>query len=200
LPGAKPRLREAAASLTPEMRAGDYAQAVMDLGATICTPRRPRCMICPWAARCAARRGDPEAFPARAPKNPRPRRHGIAFLVLREDGAVWLRRRPEQGLLGGMLEVPSTEWTAESPEPGCARKVAPAARRWREAPGTVVHVFTHFELDLKVWLARPKSKTVPDNYGLWIELDELGSAAIPSVMRKVISHGLKHATMIGSGR
>ncbi len=189
LPGAKPKLRAAAATLTPADRCGDYAQAVMDLGATVCTPRQPRCMICPWAGRCAARRkGDPERFPVRGAKAARPSRHGVAFLLVRADGAVWLRRRPERGLLGGMLEVPSTAWEAEAPDRAAARQAAPAASGWRELPGAVSHVFTHFELTLKVWLAHGPAQT-PDNRGLWLPRAALAEAALPTVMRKVVAHG-----------
>lgn len=190
LPGAKAKLREAAATLTPSDRSGDYAQAVMDLGATVCTPRQPRCMICPWAGRCAARRrGDPERFPVKGVKVARPLRHGVAFLLVRNDGAVWLRRRPERGLLGGMLEVPSTEWVAEAPGKAAVRRAAPAASGWRELPGTVSHVFTHFELNLKVWLADGPAQ-VPDDQGLWLPRGALSDSALPTVMRKVVAHGL----------
>ncbi len=196
LPKAKPAMREAAASLAPRRRSGDYAQAVMDLGATICTPRAPRCVVCPWSARCVARRrGDPEIFPFKAPKKARPHRRGIAFMILRDDGAIWLRRRAEKGLLGGMLEVPSTPWEASAPDEDSARRAAPTALHWRAAPGSVIHVFTHFELELNVWLARAGAGPAPDNHGVWIEPAKLGAAAIPSVMRKVIEHGFRHATI-----
>ena len=196
LPGAKPKLRAAAASLAPQRRSGDYAQAVMDLGATVCTPRSPRCVLCPWTARCAARRrGDVEAFPVKAPKKQRPRRRGIAFMLLRDDGAVWLRRRAERGLLGGMLEVPSTPWEPSLPDAADALKSAPMSRPWRATPGKVVHVFTHFELELDVWIAKADERCAADNYGVWIEPAKLGRAAIPSVMRKVLEHGMKHAIL-----
>jgi A/G-specific adenine glycosylase len=188
LPVAKEKLRAAAASLTPSLRSGDYAQAVMDLGATVCTPRQPRCMICPWAARCEARRrGDPERFPVKGAKSVRPVRHGVAFLLVREDGAIWLRRRQERGLLGGMLEVPSTAWEAEAPSHAAAKTAAPGASGWRALAGTVSHTFTHFELVLKVWMARGPAK-LPDNRGMWVSAAELDRAALPSVMRKVIGH------------
>src|SRR5438876_5375270 len=113
LPAAKPRLRELAAALVPETRAGDFAQALMDLGATICTPRRPRCVLCPWRACCAAAAsGLADDLPARVEKPERPLRYGVAFWLTRPDGAVLLRRRPEKGLLGGMIEIPSTPWRA----------------------------------------------------------------------------------------
>ena len=109
LPGSKGKLYELADRLTPESRAGDYAQAVMDLGATVCTPRGPKCLLCPWKQACAGR-DEAEGLPRRAPKPERPTRRGIAFWITRPDGACLLRRRPEKGLLGGMIEVPSTEW------------------------------------------------------------------------------------------
>ena len=198
LPAAKARLREAADALTPQDRAGDYAQAVMDLGATVCIPRAPRCVICPWTARCAARRrGDPEAFPVKAAKKERPRRQTIALLLVRDDGAVWLRRRAEKGLLGGMLEVPSTPWVGEDPDPALARTVLPLVTSWKPAVGTVSHVFTHFQLEAKVWVAHAKGVESADNHGMWIAFEKLGSSAIPSVTRKMIEHGL--ASLASSG-
>jgi A/G-specific adenine glycosylase len=198
LPAAKPRLRAAADSLTPDERAGDYAQAVMDLGATVCTPRAPRCVVCPWTSSCAARRqGDPEAYPARTPKKPRPQRRAIALMLVREDGAVWMRRRPEQGLLGGMLEVPSTPWKAAEPDPTVARRLLPGRFRWQPTKGAVVHVFTHFQLEMHVWVAGSGAAQPLDNRGMWIEPAKLGSAAIPSVMRKIIEHGLRSGLVSG---
>ena len=118
LPRAKPAIRARQAELTPRHRAGDYAQAMMDLGATICTPRRAACALCPLAEACAGRAsGDPEAFPAKAAKAVRPTRQGTAFVAVRDDGAVLLRRRPDKGLLGGMAEVPGTAWLAGPPAP-----------------------------------------------------------------------------------
>jgi A/G-specific adenine glycosylase len=194
LPAAKPRLRAAADSLTPERRAGDYAQAVMDLGATVCTPRSPRCVICPWSERCVARRrGDAETFPVKAAKKARPRRRAIALLLVREDGAIWMRRRPPEGLLGGMLEVPSTIWVDQEPDPHLARAVLPG-HDWHEAAGTVVHVFTHFELETRVWTAHARGAVNQCNQGVWIAFENLGRSAVPSVMRKIITHGL------GAGR
>jgi A/G-specific adenine glycosylase len=191
LPAAKPQLRAAADSLTPHARAGDYAQAAMDLGATICTPRAPRCVICPWSGRCSARRrGEPEAFPVKAPKKARPRRRAIALLLMREDGAIWMRRRPSEGLLGGMLEVPTTAWTERDPDPALARAMLPH-QGWQETPGSVVHVFTHFELNARVWIAQAGDAQGLYNQGMWITLEKLGRSAVPSVMRKLIEHGLK---------
>ncbi len=151
LPAAKPRLRALADALVPNRRAGDFAQALMDLGATICTPYRPRCVLCPLRSCCAAAAaGLAEALPARAAKPERPLRHGVAFWLARPDGAVLLRRRPEKGLLGGMTEIPSTPWRAEPWTFAEAIRAAPSAAAWSPLPGTVLHGFTHFRLELAV--------------------------------------------------
>ncbi len=189
LPGAKVRLRALAEELTPRRRAGDYAQAVMDLGATVCTPRAPECGRCPWRGACRARAlGIAEALPARAPKRPRPRRSGVAFWAMRPDGTVLLRRRPARGLLGGMMEVPSTEWTEPGPtDPRCE---APFAADWRALPGVVRQTFTHFHLELTVMAATVNAGTGSD--GVWVAPDNFGDLALPSLMRKVARHAMAH--------
>lgn len=191
LPGAKAKLYELADRLTPESRAGDHAQAVMDLGATICTPRGPKCLLCPWKRDCAGRDGA-ESLPRRAPKPQRPTRRGVAFWITRPDGSVLLRRRPEKGLLGGMIEVPSTDWVAEAmPVPAKARKDSPLpALNWRELPGVVTHTFTHFHLELHVITGRVGRNAGPK--ALWRHPDEFGGQALPTVMKKVARHALKY--------
>jgi len=187
LPAAKPRLRALAAALVPNRRTGDFAQALMDLGATICTPRRPRCVLCPWRACCvAAGAGLAEDLPARAEKPERPLRHGIAFWLSRADGAVLLRRRSEQGLLGGMIEIPSTPWRATPWTLAEAVRVAPAAVEWSVLPGTVRHGFTHFLLDLAV----VAGKTSHDAEGLWSPVERFGDHALPTLMKKVARHAM----------
>ncbi|MBI3707431.1 MAG: A/G-specific adenine glycosylase [Proteobacteria bacterium] len=187
LPAAKPELRRLAAALAPLRRAGDYAQAVMDLGATICVPRQPRCMLCPWAGPCAARAaGAPERYPRRAPKKARPTRHGVAFLLTRRDGAIWLRRRPDNGLLGGMMEVPSTPWRVGEFNVAAARRAAPLALPWRELPGAVRHGFTHFALELKVWVAR--ASRLPPADGAWYRREQIGALALPTLTKKLLAH------------
>jgi A/G-specific adenine glycosylase len=187
LPGAKPRLAALAAALVPSRRAGDFAQAMMDLGATLCTPRRPRCVLCPWRAACAAgSSGRAEAFPARAQRPERPQRFGVGFWLTRADGAVLLRRRPDRGLLGGMIEIPSTAWR-ESPWPlDEALQAAPATARWSLLPGTVRHGFTHFRLELAVAAA---TAAAPVD-GLWSAVDRLGEHALPTLMKKVVGHAV----------
>jgi A/G-specific adenine glycosylase len=197
MPKAKPEMRAAAEAITPDDRAGDFAQAMMDLGATICTPRRPSCLMCPISLDCAAHRlGQEETFPRRAVKAERPVRRAVAFVALREDGAVLLRRRPPTGLLGGMMEVPSSPWESERPAPKNATAAAPLHANWWPVPGEVVHVFTHFRLEIQVFRA-----LVPldASLNLWAEparckfvaRRDLRAEALPSLMRKLIAHALK---------
>jgi A/G-specific adenine glycosylase len=182
LPAVKGRLRELAARLTPRRRAGDFAQAMMDLGATVCLPRAPDCPVCPLAALCRAHaEGNAAALPRRAPRRARPARHGIAFWTVRGDGAVLLRRRPERGLLGGMVEVPSTPWRAEPWTLAEAAAHAPAQARWRLLPEPVEHGFTHFRLTLGVAVGRASGRAE----GLWCAPDDFAALALPTLMKKV---------------
>jgi A/G-specific adenine glycosylase len=185
LPAAKTRLRALAAALVPDRRAGDFAQALMDLGATICTPRRPRCILCPWRSCCAAAAsGLAEELPLRVEKPERPLRHGVAFWLTRGDGAVLLRRRPEKGLLGGMTEIPSTSWHAAPWSLAEALRVAPAEAAWSPLPGTVRHGFTHFLLELAVVAG------VGTADGIWSPIERLGDHALPTLMKKVAQHAI----------
>jgi A/G-specific adenine glycosylase len=193
LPGVKPTLKKLAATLTPEHRPGDYAQAVMDLGATVCTPRNPACGICPWMGACAARRLGLEAgLPAKVEKAERPTRHGLAFWTVRKDGAVLLRRRPPQGLLGGMMEIPSTGWRESGHwDLDEATPEQPLAAQWRLLPGVVRHTFTHFHLELRLAAGRAGPNALAR--GIWCPLDQLGDQALPTLMRKVVRHALAKA-------
>ncbi len=181
LPAAKKAIGEAAAGLTPKTRPGDYAQAVMDLGATVCLPRRPRCGACPWSEACLARAaGIAETLPAKAPKRQRPVRRGIAYWT--EDGAgrVLLRRRPETGLLGGMMEVPSGPWV----EDGLPPEAPPVEGLWEPLGATTRHGFTHFILELEV---RTGCSTAPAPEGcVWASIDALADYALPTAMKKVV--------------
>lgn len=192
LPAAKQELRIAAARLTPEGRPGDFAQASMDLGATVCTPRSPLCMVCPLAEGCAARAaGIAAALPRRTAKAARPRRLGVAFWIVRADGAVLLRRRVEKGLLGGMTEVPSSPWQEDGgalPEAAAHAPLDPGG--WRSLPGLVRHVFTHFELELTVLAAEVPAGTSAPGGTFWVPIDRLVEHALPSVMKKVVRHAL----------
>jgi len=193
LPGAKRRLYALADQMTPDARAGDYAQAAMDLGATVCTPRNPACPRCPWGEVCRGRDVAP-SLPRRAPKPERPLRRAIAFWITRPDGSVLLRRRPESGLLGGMIEAPSTEWR-EGPMPSLAvaRKMAPLpVRDWRRLPGTVEHGFTHFRLELGVLAGRTNGNFDAGNGEIWCHPDRFGEQALPTVMKKLARHALQY--------
>ncbi len=202
LPRAKPEIRTHAARLMPATRPGDFAQALMDLGATTCTPRAPSCASCPLAGGCrAARDGDPQRYPVKPPKATRPLRRGVAFVLRDRAGAVWLTRRTETGLLGGMVQVPTTEWTAAGPDdadiaasrPSCADACA-----WRRLAEPVRHVFTHFELDLAVEVAQTSG--VPVGEGNWCPAAALSRAGLPSLFRKVVGAALAAAAPGGRPR
>lgn len=199
LPGAKTELKRAAATLTPDERPGDFAQAMMDLGATICTPKRPSCLMCPLQSDCAARAlGIEAALPARSEKAERPIRRGVAFVAVREDSHILLRRRPTAGLLGGMLEVPSTDWIEDWVSAEEALRSAPVRGNWGPVLGSVGHTFTHFKLELMVYRT-----VVPNDCALnlwaepgrcrWVHRRALHAAALPSLMHKVIAHALREA-------
>ncbi|MCP1849325.1 A/G-specific adenine glycosylase [Bradyrhizobium sp. USDA 4518] len=192
LPQAKPLIKEMAATLLGPSRAGDSAQALMDLGATICTPKKPACALCPLNDDCAARtRGDQETFPRKAPKKSGILRRGAAFVVTR-GGELLVRSRAEKGLLGGMTEVPGSQWLAEQ-EDAAALAQAPDLKgvtRWHRKAGVVTHVFTHFPLELVVYTASvPPRSRAPDGMR-WVPVATLDGEAFPNVMRKVIAHGL----------
>jgi len=191
LPDAKAALRARAEALTPNRRPGDYAQAVMDLGATICTPRGPRCPDCPWRRACAARAGGkPETLPRRRGRAPRPTRHGIVFWVRRGDGAVLLRRRPATGLLGGMMEFPSTPWRDRPWSLSAAVAQAPVAADWRAMAGRVNHTFTHFHLELEVVRGLVDGRRARVDDGRWVKASAFDAEALPTLMKKVARHAL----------
>ncbi len=189
LPKAKPVLKRLAAELTPLQRPGDYAQAVMDLGATICTPRSPACALCPWTQACQARAANQaELYPVKAAK---PTRYGVVFWTLDPEGRVLTRRRPDSGLLGGMIEIPSTPWV-DGRQWGMTQALehAPIQTQWTILNGMVRHTFTHFHLELTVVSGLAAHN--PD-LGQWHKPDRLSSLALPTVMKKVVdlvhSHG-----------
>jgi A/G-specific adenine glycosylase len=186
MPRAKPLVREKTDGLTPQKRAGDFAQAMMDLGATLCTPRRPACSLCPLSEECQARaEGRPEEFPVKAPKAERPSRMGAAFFLRRKDGAVLVRTRPPKGLLGGMTEIPGTEWSKDF-KLADALHSAPVEAKWKKLPGHVEHVFTHFALRLTIFVASTQVKAPKG--ARFVKDALLDDEALPSVMRKVIEH------------
>ena len=178
LPGSKPLLKEKAAALTPEIRPGDYAQAVMDLGATICTPKSAACGICPVRDPCQARlAGTYSELPRKSPKKPKPTRLGHVYIARRGDGAMLMERRPDKGLLGGMLGWPGSEWS-ENPH-----KTPPYPADWKELPGEVRHTFTHFHLILRIWSADLPANVAPDTLVI-LDKHEFRPSDLPTVMRK----------------
>lgn len=180
LPGAKPLLAAHAARLTPDLRPGDHAQAMMDLGATICTPKNPACGICPLTGLCAARRLGIEAdLPARSPRPQKPTRHGIAYVARRADGALLLERRPDRGLLGGMLGWPGSDWTSAAP-----LSAPPLPGDWKAVPGEVRHTFTHFHLVLTVQFAEVAMGANPETGG-FVAGSDYRPGDLPTLMRKV---------------
>jgi A/G-specific adenine glycosylase len=180
LPAAKPELVRAAAALTPTQRPGCHAQAVMDLGATICTPRAPACGICPWRDACAARKAGVQAeLPRKTPKKPKPLRVGIAYVVRRADGAWLLETRPDKGLLGGMLGWPCSDWTEDSPSPA-----PPIEADWTALGEEARHTFTHFHLRLAIRLAHVPQDAIPLR-GVFTPAATFRPSDLPTVMRKV---------------
>ncbi|HXE16011.1 MAG TPA: A/G-specific adenine glycosylase [Stellaceae bacterium] len=187
LPGAKEQIRALAATLTPARRPGDYAQAAMDLGATICTPLRPACALCPWREPCRARaRGIAEELPRQLPKKPKPQRFGVVFWAVRKDGAVLLRRRPDKGLLGGMMEFPSTPWREAKWSTPAIIAESPVTSEWAPVPGLVRHGFTHFDLALGIWIGKAP-KTLPDGFVV-TPPERFNTLALPTLMKKVAAH------------
>jgi A/G-specific adenine glycosylase len=195
LPKARALIAERAAALTPADCPGDHAQAMMDLGATICTPRSPACAICPVAAFCAARAtADPAAFPVKAPKTARPTRRGIAYVARRADGAWLVETRAPKGLLGGMLGWPGTDWMTAAPDPD-----PPVAADWRDAGPEVRHTFTHFDLILTVMVAALPADLRDDRpvrRGAFVPAAGFDPASLPTVMRKV--HDVARAALAGA--
>jgi A/G-specific adenine glycosylase len=191
-PQAKPKMQQLATTLLGPSRAGDSAQALMDLGASICTPKKPACALCPLNDGCAARgRRDQETFPRKAPKKTGALRRGAAFVVTRSDELL-VRTRPEKGLLGGMTEVPGSDWLV-APNDQAALKQAPCLKgiaRWHRKAGVVTHVFTHFPLELVVYTAKAPARTRPPAGMRWVPIATLADEAFPNLMRKVIARGL----------
>jgi A/G-specific adenine glycosylase len=186
LPQARPLIRAATDAITPGRRAGDFAQGMMDLGATICLPRNPRCLLCPFATGCLARaEGRQEALPVKAPKKVKPQRKGAAFWIERA-GAVLLMQRPGSGLLGGMRALPDDGWSAAGDGSG----TKPLAGAWRVL-GMVRHSFTHFDLELTVHALEASGAPTVD--GTWVPLDQVEQAGLPTLFRKAAALGLDDA-------
>jgi A/G-specific adenine glycosylase len=189
-PAAKDRVRQHLQPLVPADHPGAFAEALMDLGATICTPRKPACALCPWFEPCLARRQGRQAeFPVKAAKKARPIRFGTAFVLRRADGAILLRRRPPTGLLGGMSEVPGSEWREEAGPAGAE----PVPGDWAAAP-PIEHGFTHFELRLAILRAEVGQDTPAPSGHWWSPPDTIGGEALPNLMKKAIEAAFPGAT------
>jgi A/G-specific adenine glycosylase len=185
----------AARALAPQRRAGDFAQALMDIGATVCRPRAPVCGTCPLSSDCIAfRSGEPERFPRRTAAKAKPRRTGAVFFAHRGDGAFLARRRPPNGLLASTVELPGTPWTSAGAGAVWTNE-APIAAAWRRLPGAVDQVFTHFALSLVVYTARYDGNA-PDRH-FWVLRDTVGEAGFSSVMRKAVDLAVR--TPCGAG-
>ncbi len=195
LPAARSKIYALTGAITPERKCGDFAQAMMDLGARICTPRAPKCGICPLADGCAAcASGRPDQYPLKPIKASKPRREGIAYW-LEHRGEVLLVRRPGKGLLGGMLALPTGSWSADE-----GADAAPASADWKEV-GSVNHVFTHFALKLRLRCAEADGAAD----GIWWPIDRLGEAGLPTVFAKAAATGLawsqgRSAIILAAGR
>nr|WP_243214632.1 A/G-specific adenine glycosylase [Methylobacterium sp. Leaf104] len=189
LPAARTEIRTATQALVPEDRPGDFAQAVMDLGATLCTPRRPACALCPWMAPCRARAlGLQETFPRKVKAVKGTLRRGAAFVAIRSgDEAILLRTRPPEGLLGSMAEPPMSPWEPDY-DPAQALLDAPLDARWKRLPGLVRHGFTHFPLELTVFVAKVALSTTPPAGLRFTPRRDLDEEPLPGVMKKVLAH------------
>jgi A/G-specific adenine glycosylase len=196
LPAAAAQLHDLAARLAGSRRTGHVAQALMDLGATLCRPRCPACLVCPWRPACRAHlAGVAEQLPRRAPRHERPVRRGLAFLLARPDGAILFRRRPSGGLLGGLHELPSSPWQEGRLELEQALAHAPARAAWQVHPRATRHAFTHFVLELALAEARADRAESDDNAAgeIWCPPAELDRLALPTVMKKLL-----HVARIGA--
>jgi A/G-specific adenine glycosylase len=186
LPKSKPAMRAALQALVPQKRAGDFAQALMDLGSAICTPKRPTCLNCPWMEGCEARKlGIQEQLPRKSEKAARPLKRGVAFVARDKSGAVLLEKRPETGLLGGMLQPPLGPWTEDFPSKAEALKQAPFKADWKKRTGIARHGFTHFELEVEVYVADVAQRPAHD--GRWVDASKLKDVALPTAMRKIVA-------------
>jgi len=188
-PGLDVKVAARLLEMAPHNRPGDFVQALMDLGSGVCTPTSPDCAACPWTADCAGHAaGVAENLPVKPPKKRKPTRRGVVFWAEDPDGGILLRRRPDKGLLGGMMEMPSTDWREDGWSVEEATAQAPLQTDWTALPDTVRHTFTHFHLELTVLTGRAGRTE-----GIWSAPDRLSEHALPTVMKKVARHVHKHA-------
>ena len=187
LSSAKKQLAERAGAFASDQRPTDLAQALMELGALVCRPKSPNCDECPWSNDCRARQANQqESYPVRNLKKTKPTRRGIVFWAYKPDGTVMLRRRLEKGLLGGMMEFPSTEWQEMLPGENIITSSAPLSCEWGILPGIVRHTFTHFHLELTVWHGEVGKESIDG--AVWATPDQFSKYALPTLMKKVARH------------
>ncbi|MCU0819377.1 MAG: A/G-specific adenine glycosylase [Beijerinckiaceae bacterium] len=188
LPKAKPEIRAVLEGMVPADRPGDFAQSLMDLGATICTPKSPSCLICPLAEACVARaRGQATAFPVKPAKKGKKALQSLAFVVLDPQSRILLSTRPAKGLLAGMAEVPNTAWSAGP----SGLQAAPLAADWQRLNQPVIHIFTHIDLRMEIAVARLSAVTPALEGMRWVDVGKLDSEPVPTLFRKVIEAGLR---------
>lgn len=187
LPQAKVPIKEKVAAHLSKTRSGDFAQGLMDLGSSICTPKRPNCLLCPLQDMCkASKLGVQETYPVKAPKKAKPKREGAAFIIEDQNGSIYLQKRPETGLLGGMSEVPTTDWNSNQ-DGATDTNAAPMEADWQNK-GQIRHIFTHFELTLWVYHTKVDSRlTLSMRNGWWSTPDQITSEALPNLMKKVVT-------------
>ena len=191
LPMVKRELIAIAKNSTPQKRFGDYAQAVMDLGATVCVPKKPKCSICPCKSICIGfKAGNPEKLPQRSPKRALPTRYAKIYFMRNHQNQVFIRRREEKGLLGGMMELPSTEWSVQHFDNLEESFLSIGIVNWKQIPNSVKHTFTHFHLEMQVYEGVTDENT--DISGIWCNLEDLDKQAFPSLMKKVLKHAMSY--------
>ena len=193
LPNSKKLIMQHAKQLQSFARAGDYSQAIMDLGATVCSPTKPKCDICPWQSNCSAYfNHNPEEFPIKKPKKVKPTRYGFAYVAIRTDGAILLRKRPPNGLLASMAEVPGSVWETIPPtaKTQSSLKNLPLRGNWKNTTSPVRHTFTHFHLNISVWYAQIENKTRAPAGHWWSTPTAIATESLPTVMRKIIATSL----------
>ena len=199
LPAVKPKLCKIANDLATSIRPGDYAQAIMDLGATVCTVRDPNCRQCPWQDACRGlSRGLAAHLPHRVPKPPRPVRYAVAYIITSAAGDLYLERRPDGGLLGGLMQVPLSPWLDRAPTRDNAAGGAPIAAAWRLVPGIVEHGFTHFAVRITLLSKRAKRRDLRSRAGLWCAPDRLGEHALSTMAKKIIRHAASEGAIDAS--
>lgn len=192
LPAGMTEIQNVAVIFTPQIRPGDFAQAMMDLGATICIPRTPLCEKCPFQTGCKAHAlGIAAELPVKIKKRARPQKYAVAYILKRKDGAILLRKRPEKGLLGGMMGVPTSEWRLNRLESHLLNVEAPLEMEWECLEEIIHHSFTHFDLEVDLYYGNISPQEASSLEGDWIFLDQLKLYALPKLFKKIIEASLK---------